>query len=735
MDTFHQDALPVAIHGALGSKVSLVDVLKQAFGENAPSITSVSIGFYDAKYLKHDNWQYWDAGNQVLTTVEKNNSPIAGIHYVGNPKDPAHDNLAYTFETVDARDFKNFNISVGNNILPNVILRIDEGDGTFRDLTITTLPDELAPVHTTRPSNQAPTAADIVATAHHFDMEKGGTANAIDCHMIARDVAAAAGAPLDTMSYDPIHPENNEEGGFWRIAYRGSPSAPHNWQSLVEPGDIVRMQVTNSGNFHTVTVTGSMNAQGEIRVLDNQVGVIREHWANYDSLNDPTNPGSITVYRLTTDNKYLIDQSQDAHDTTILGTDFNDAMTGGNGNNTLRGGAGNDELHGGAGADRLFGGSGDDILDGGTGADWMDGGAGNDKYFVDHRGDTVVEQKFVTDPVTGHISRLDAGGIDEIVTTLNKYSTDFAFGKIENLTFTGTGDFEGRGNELDNVIRGGSGNDHLFGNNGADRLLGGGGGDTLDGGTGADTLRGGSGNDIYIVDNVGDVVDESLHLGAHFILEAGGIDEVQTSLSKYSLPASNIAVHLPDYRGVIENLTYTGSGNFEGHGNGVGNIITGGSHADKLFGNAGADTLLGGAGKDVLDGGTGVDWLTGGSGADRFVFTIGDNGVTVRTADHITDFEKGDSLDVSSFVATHDTIEKTRNFHGSISEALGFANSELAKHHENGSAVLADSSSHKVYVFLDQDGDHKFESAIVLDHADSVMGDIHKEIASHQLFV
>jgi Ca2+-binding RTX toxin-like protein len=140
-------------------------------------------------------------------------------------------------------------------------------------------------------------------------------------------------------------------------------------------------------------------------------------------------------------------------------------------------------------------------------------------------------------------------------------------------------------------------------------------------------------------------------------------------------------------------------------------------------------------GKDVLVGGAGADHLTGEAGADKFVFALGDNGVTAKTADHITDFEKSDTLDVSDFVASHHTIEATRNFHGNIAEALSFANSELAKHHENGSAVLVDSSSHNVYVFLDQNGTHKFESAIVLDHADALKSDLHTEIANHQLFV
>jgi Ca2+-binding RTX toxin-like protein len=148
------------------------------------------------------------------------------------------------------------------------------------------------------------------------------------------------------------------------------------------------------------------------------------------------------------------------------------------------------------------------------------------------------------------------------------------------------------------------------------------------------------------------------------------------------------------------------------------------------------DSLFGGPGKDVLTGGTGADHLTGGTGVDRFVFALGDNGVTAATADHITDFQKGETLDVSKFVASHSTIEASHNFGGDISKALAFANAELAAgHNVAGSAVLTDTASHNVYVLMDQNGDHKFESAVILDHADTLKSDLHTEIMTHQLFV
>ena len=43
----------------------------------------------------------------------------------------------------------------------------------------------------------------------------------------------------------------------------------------------------------------------------------------------------------------------------------------------------------------------------------------------------------------------------------------------------------------------------------------------------------------------------------------------------------------------MENLTFTGAGNFAGNGNGSANVITGGAGNDTLNGNGGNDTLNG----------------------------------------------------------------------------------------------------------------------------------------------
>ena len=120
----------------------------------------------------------------------------------------------------------------------------------------------------------------------------------------------------------------------------------------------------------------------------------------------------------------------------------------------------------------------------------------------------------------------------------------------------------------------------------------------LDGGGGADAMAGGAGNDTYYVDNSGD-----------FVLEASnsGTDLVNSSIS-YVLGSN------------VENLIFTGTGNFAGTGNALANNIAGGAGNDTLTGGAGNDALDGGAGNDTLIGGAGNDTLTGGTGADLFIF-------------------------------------------------------------------------------------------------------------------
>lgn len=244
------------------------------------------------------------------------------------------------------------------------------------------------------------------------------------------------------------------------------------------------------------------------------------------------------------------------------GNSQGNVLTGNAFNNTLSGLDGNDTLYGGGGNDSLRGGNGNDWLDGGMGNDTLNGGAGDDTYVVDSSLDQVIESA--------------ASGTDTVQSSI----TWTLATNIENLVLTGNGAINGTGNAHNNV---------LTGNSAAN---------TLSGGTGADTLQGGLGNDIYLVDNAGDVVIESVD---------EGIDLVQSSLT-HTL-ATN-----------VDNLTLTGSSAINGTGNASDN---------HLVGNSGNNSLIGNAGNDTLDGGSGTDTMRGGAGDDTYFVE--------RTADVVTE--------------------------------------------------------------------------------------------------
>ena len=62
------------------------------------------------------------------------------------------------------------------------------------------------------------------------------------------------------------------------------------------------------------------------------------------------------------------------------------------------------------------------------------------------------------------------------------------------------------------------------------------------------------------------------------------------------------------------------------------------SKAQYFIGSRNADTYVGTEFGDKIDGGKGIDTLDGGAGKDAFLFSKGDTGKTIETADHILNF-------------------------------------------------------------------------------------------------
>lgn len=257
-------------------------------------------------------------------------------------------------------------------------------------------------------------------------------------------------------------------------------------------------------------------------------------------------------------------------------------LIGGAQNDILIGEGSANSLRGGAGADYLIGLAGNDTLEGGVGAlNTLQGGLGNDLYFVANAGDTLTE--------------FAGEGIDEVQTTVTNFTLRQHF---EVLRYTGALAFTGRGSADGNTIYGGSGINTLLGLAGDDILYGGAENDVLSGGAGNDTLYGGAGNS--------DVAD-------------------------YAQAASGVFVSLDRADGIVTNDGDGGMDTLVGienlHGSAFNDVLIGNGLGQVLSGGTGADYLIGLGGDDLMIGGTGAaNTLQGGIGNDRYrTSAVGDS--------------------------------------------------------------------------------------------------------------
>ncbi|MFN4297557.1 MAG: calcium-binding protein, partial [Brevundimonas sp.] len=192
----------------------------------------------------------------------------------------------------------------------------------------------------------------------------------------------------------------------------------------------------------------------------------------------------------------------------------------------------------------IIGNNAANIIKGGAGADRMEGLGGDDTYYVDSRGDVVIE-------VAG-------GGIDTVFTTV---SFDARTTHVENLRAQGGAALNLVGNDLDNDI---------IGNNAAN---------IIKGGAGADRMEGLGGDDTYYVDNLRDVVIEVAGGGVDTVISTVGFDARKTH---------------------VENITLTGGVKGNALGNELKNVIVGNNADNIIFGGGGADILTGGGGADIF---------------------------------------------------------------------------------------------------------------------------------------
>ena len=324
------------------------------------------------------------------------------------------------------------------------------------------------------------------------------------------------------------------------------------------------------------------------------------------------------------------------------GTDSNDLLTGTESGDIINGLAGDDTLLGNGGDDLLTGGLGSDTLSGNSGADIFT----LDSSFVDPIGNDFDDDR-ILDFSQAEGDRIDASafGINTLA-TINSISslssngnlvlTVFKDGDRNTLTIDGIGlnqllasDFifdasplgttiEGEDEEDD--LFGGLGDDSINGLQGDDRLFGEFGSDILRGGLGDDLLSGGAGADVFILDSsfidpIGNDFDDDRILdfnqteGDRIDVSGFGISSLRTIRSISSLSNSGNVFLTVFEDGDRNRLTVDGFGlnqlvaaDFIFDESSAGTTVTGQDEEDDLFGGAGNDSLVGLLGNDRLFG-------------------------------------------------------------------------------------------------------------------------------------
>ena len=152
------------------------------------------------------------------------------------------------------------------------------------------------------------------------------------------------------------------------------------------------------------------------------------------------------------------------------------------------------------------------------------------------------------------------------------------------------------------------------------------GNDYIDGQQGADYMSGKSGNDTYVIDNAGDVADETGASGSDTIISFITLDMTDTDMVK----------------GVFEFVKLAGTAAINAYGDAAGNDISGNIGNNLIEGGAGNDTLRGKAGEDSLFGGDGNDALNGSAGGDVMIGGNGNDSYFIQSTTDLAD-ERGAS--------------------------------------------------------------------------------------------
>lgn len=348
------------------------------------------------------------------------------------------------------------------------------------------------------------------------------------------------------------------------------------------------------------------------------------------------------------------------------------------------GSAYDDHITGANDKDYLRGEDGDDYLDGGLGTDQLFGGNGNDTYYYAAGRDTLHEQNTGIDRVVfdavwqpedatlvGNVLVFDAGVNEVIFNNLSLFeifsfsghadmSAAEFFAFLNGITDLGTtGDDVFIGSSVESSYDGLDGSDSVdySASMGAVRV-------DLVAGTGS---AGDATGDSYIsVENIigtddaaardyiwGNSADNHIQgMDGHDLLEGGGGADIIDGgagwdYARYTRSDEGIQINL-------ETGVHTGG---DAAGDALIDIeaIVGSEYNDTIRGGSDDDYLQGAGGDDILTGGLGRDLLYGGDGADIFAFEAAS---AFDRVDMVRDFDasEGDVLNIADLLSAYDPL-------------------------------------------------------------------------------
>ncbi|WP_298290486.1 peroxidase family protein [Novosphingobium sp.] len=293
-------------------------------------------------------------------------------------------------------------------------------------------------------------------------------------------------------------------------------------------------------------------------------------------------------------------------------------LTGSGFADTLTGSNANNVIDGGIGNDVISAGSGNDTVTGGAGNDMIDGGAGSDiAVYSGNRAEYAISSAR-----TGTKTSLVITGKEGADTLTGVEQLQFADGLFAVPTVLTTGNDTYTGTANNDLIQGLAGNDAINGAAGHDLLDGGAGSDTLNGDAGDDTLIGGAGNDILNGGAGFDTAEFGAAQSNYIIFTDQLTGATSVTDTRFGGDGVDVLTGVEMLRFSDQTVilpTYLTAGNDIYTGGAADETIFGLDGSDTINGAAGADTLYGGLGNDTLDGGAGSDTLAGGLGNDTYI--------------------------------------------------------------------------------------------------------------------